>query len=115
MKKRPFPGILLVLLLVAAAATHAPLTAQRRVVRVTAERFSFTPSEISVAAGEEIEIRLKSNDTSHGFHVLDQGIDVTIPTRGRGETAVVFKSDTAGRFEFECSHLCGAGITSCTA
>ena len=38
---------------------------QRRVVRVSAERFAFTPSRIVVDAGEEIEMRVSSDDTAH--------------------------------------------------
>jgi cytochrome c oxidase subunit 2 len=106
---------MLLALLVAAATTAGPRAVQStpspRVVRVVAERFSFSPSEITVAPGETIEIRLRSEDTSHGFHVLDdrKPIDVAIPERGRGDVAVVFRSDEPGRFEFECSRLCGAG------
>jgi cytochrome c oxidase subunit 2 len=82
---------------------------ERRVVRVKAERFAFTPSEITVAPGEEIEIRLKSDDTSHGFKVAGTDINVTVPKRGKGEVSVTFKADAPGTFAFECSHMCGAG------
>lgn len=81
----------------------------RRVVRVKAERFAFTPSEIAVTVGEEIEIRLRSEDTDHGFKLVGQDVNVSIPKRGQGEATVVFKGERAGRYEFECSHLCGAG------
>ena len=99
--------IALLLALVATVSAQAP--ADRRVVRIKAERFSFTPSEISMLVGEEIEIRLKSDDTSHGFKLVGQDVDLTIPKRGQGEVAVPFKPAKAGRYEFECSHLCGAG------
>jgi cytochrome c oxidase subunit 2 len=85
------------------------LVAQRRIVKISAERFSFTPSEIAMTTGEEIEIRLKSDDTSHGFRLVGRDVDLTIPKRGQGEVSVVFKPEQAGRYEFECSHLCGAG------
>ena len=49
-----------VLLLALTAVFSAQAPAERRVVRIKAERFSFTPSEISMTAGEEIEI------TRHG-------------------------------------------------
>ena len=95
--------------LVAMLATASSLLAQRRVVRISAERFAFTPSEIAMTTGEEVEIRLKSDDTSHGFRLIGRDVDLTIPKRGQGETSVVFKPERAGRYEFECSHLCGAG------
>jgi cytochrome c oxidase subunit 2 len=93
-----------------AVVTVQALPAQdRRVVRVKAERFAFSPSEITMTAGEEIEIRLKSDDTTHGFRIVGTDVNVEIPKRGQGEVKVIFKGDKAGRYEFECSHLCGAG------
>jgi heme/copper-type cytochrome/quinol oxidase subunit 2 len=82
---------------------------QRRVVRVSAERFSFTPSEIIVEAGEEIELRLKSDDTAHGFRIPGTPVNVVIPKRGRSEIVVPFRAPAAGRYEFECTRMCGAG------
>jgi cytochrome c oxidase subunit 2 len=80
-----------------------------RIVRVTAERFSFTPSKIAVTPGTEIEFHLTSEDTAHGFHILGQGVDLTIPKRGRGEMTVRFAAPAPGRYVFECSRMCGAG------
>jgi cytochrome c oxidase subunit 2 len=100
---------LVVLLLALVATFSAQAPADRRVVRIKAERFAFTPSEISMVLGDEIEIRLKSDDTSHGFKLVGQDVDISIPKRGQGEVAIPFKPAKAGRYEFECSHLCGAG------
>lgn len=80
-----------------------------RVVQVTAERFSFTPSRIKVAPGEEIEIRLTSDDTAHGFRIADTEINVAIPKRGQGEVVVRFQAPAEGSVKFECSRMCGAG------
>ena len=98
-----------VVLLVGVVSAQAPAETERRVVRMKAERFAFTPSEITMTVGEEIEIRLKSDDTSHGFKLVGEDVDITIPKRGQGEAVVPFKGHKAGRYEFECSHLCGAG------
>lgn len=83
--------------------------AQPRTISIEAERFSFSPSRIKVEPGEEIEIRLRSADTAHGFKIEGTDIDVEIPKRGKGEAAVRYKSLTAGRFKFECNRMCGAG------
>jgi cytochrome c oxidase subunit 2 len=83
--------------------------APARTVRITAERFQFTPSEVSVTAGTEIEFQLTSEDTAHGFRILGQSVDITIPKRGRGEASVRFTPPAAGRYVFECSRMCGAG------
>jgi cytochrome c oxidase subunit II len=90
----------------AAAAGAAAQNA--RVIEITAERFSFTPSEIRVKAGERLEIRLESDDTAHGFHIVGTDVDIELPKRGRGAATVTFQPK-AGRYTFECSRVCGAG------
>ena len=70
-----------------------------RTVMVEAERFSFTPSRIKLAVGEEIEMHLRSADTAHGFKVEGTDIDVEIPKRGKGEVVVRFTATAAGRFK----------------
>jgi cytochrome c oxidase subunit II len=84
-------------------------TANRIVVRVSAERFAFTPSEVTVPPGATIEFQLKSDDTSHGFRIVGQSIDQTIPKRGRGQATVLFSPPEPGTYVFECSRMCGAG------
>jgi cytochrome c oxidase subunit II len=81
---------------------------ETRVVEITAERFSFTPSEVRVKAGTRLEIRLRSDDTAHGFRIIGTDVNVELPKRGRGVAAVTFEPQ-AGRYTFECSQLCGAG------
>lgn len=94
--------------LVSASAQRADAPAPQ-VVRVTAERFTFTPSEIRVAPGTVIEFHLTSYDTAHGFRILGQPLDLTIPKRGRGEATVRFTPPAPGEYVFECSRMCGAG------
>jgi cytochrome c oxidase subunit II len=79
------------------------------VVEITAERFSFTPSEIRVKAGTKVVIRLRSEDTDHGFKIPGTDIDLRIPKRNRGTIEVTFDAAKAGRYTFQCSHVCGAG------
>ena len=83
----------------------------RKVVRVSAERFTFTPAQIKVKRGTIVEFRLRSEDTNHGFRILGADASVVIPKRGRGEAVLIFKADTPGRYTFECSKMCGAGHT----
>ena len=80
-----------------------------QVVNISVERFSFTPSEFKVKAGQPVEIRLRSDDTDHGFRILGTDVNVTIPKRGKGVATVVFEPPNPGRYTFECSKLCGAG------
>jgi cytochrome c oxidase subunit II len=105
-------GILVVSLvawgLAGAGAQQAQAPAPR-VVQVTAERFDFTPTEVTVTAGTSIEFRLTSEDTAHGFRIIGQALDVAIPKRGRGEAVIRFTPPAPGNYVFECSRMCGAG------
>jgi cytochrome c oxidase subunit 2 len=80
----------------------------RQIIEISAERFAFTPSEIKVKAGTMLEIRLRSDDTAHGFRIVGTDVDVELPKRGRGVATAMF-TPKAGRYTFECSRLCGAG------
>jgi cytochrome c oxidase subunit 2 len=81
-----------------------------RIIHIVAERFAFTPAEITVDAGTVVELRISSEDTDHGFRLVGPGnINVAIPKRGRGDVRVKFEATEPGRFTFECSHVCGAG------
>ena len=102
------PVILFLTSVLAVAATPTQ-SQERRVVHVTAERFTFTPSRVVLVAGEEVELRLKSDDTAHGFRIVGTGINVTIPKRGRQALSVVFRPTEPGRYTFECTRMCGAG------
>lgn len=79
------------------------------IVEVTAERFTFTPSEIKVPPGTTLDIRLRSDDTAHGFRIVGTDVNLVIPKRGRGVATVTFRPPAPGRYEFECAKLCGAG------
>jgi heme/copper-type cytochrome/quinol oxidase subunit 2 len=87
----------------------------QQIIRVSAERFAFTPSEITVARGTVIEFHLTSEDTDHGFRIVGTDVNAEIPKRRRGEAVVRYTADTAGRFVIECSRPCGAGHTAMRA
>ncbi len=97
------------------ASLATALQAKPQVIEIFVERFSFTPSEFHVKAGAPVEIRLRSDDTDHGFRIIGTEVDVQIPKRRRGETVVTYTADTVGRFIIECSRPCGAGHTSMRA
>ncbi len=105
-------NVLLVLALTGAAAQDPD---RPFIVRVSAERFAFTPSEIVVERGTVIEFHLTSEDTDHGFRIVGTDVNAEIPKRRRGETVVKYVAATAGRFVIECSRPCGAGHTAMRA
>ena len=97
------------LLVTAGASSNSAQTQARRVIRVTAERFTFTPSRIVVNPGDTIEFRLTSDDTAHGFRISGTDVNVVIPKRGMPETSVTMTAPAPGRYAFECTRMCGAG------
>lgn len=80
-----------------------------RTVSIVAERFTFSPSQITVRQGELIEFVLSSEDTDHGFRLSAAGVDLAIPPQSRGEARVRFWAREKGEYAFECSRACGAG------
>jgi len=82
---------------------------EHHIVEIVAERFIFTPSEIRVSVGTTLELRVRSDDTMHGFRIVGGNVNLTVPKRRQGEAVVLFEAHEAGRFRFECSRLCGAG------
>jgi cytochrome c oxidase subunit II len=101
--------LLLGLALVVVYSTGSSGQQSRRVIEITAERFEFWPSEITVDVGEEVELRVTSEDTIHGLRIQGTEINLTVPKRGKGSVVATFKASAPGRFLFECSRMCGAG------
>jgi cytochrome c oxidase subunit 2 len=94
----------------ATASMQAPeREPQVQMVDVSAERFIFTPSQIKTTVGTTLRIRLRSDDTTHGFRIVGTGTNIEIPKRGRDAATVDFTPEHAGRYEFQCSKVCGAG------
>src|SRR6185295_6351182 len=86
-------GLLLLLVVAiagAAGSSSRAAAAQAERIEIVAERFSFSPSEFRVKAGAPVEISLRSDDTDHGFRILDTDINVRIPKRGKGPLTVTF-------------------------
>ena len=98
-----------------AAWLSVPVTPQEstakpdKVISITAERFTFSPSKIRVKKGSIVELVITSDDTDHGFRISRANIDVAIPQRGKGEVRVKFVATEKGEYVFECSRACGAG------
>lgn len=77
------------------------------VIAVTAKRFEFSPSEITLKVGETVRLELTTEDVTHGFFAKPLGIDeVIVPGK---TTEVVVTPRVAGRYTTICDHFCGAG------
>jgi cytochrome c oxidase subunit 2 len=97
----------------ALAMNAAPgTTHSTKKISITANRFAFEPSEITVKKGEAVTLVIRSGDVSHGLVIEDLGVRAEIK-KGQSET-VTFTPDTLGEFEGKCAHFCGKGHGSMT-
>ena len=80
---------------------------ESQVVKVVAQRFQFTPSEIALKSGRPVVLEITSLDFIHGFNIPALGIRTNLlpgpPTR------VAIKALAPGRYDFLCDNFCGSG------
>ena len=95
------------LVLALALAVTASASEEPRLIKVTAKKFEFTPSEIHLKRGEHVVLELTSLDRKHGFKVPELGIRTEVPAGGT--TRVEVTAEKPGRFPFACDVFCGDG------
>jgi cytochrome c oxidase subunit II len=78
-----------------------------KIIQITAKKFEFSPSEITLKKGEPVILRLSSSDRVHGFMSKPLKIDTDIPSDTSKDVAIT--PDTAGDFTVICDHYCGTG------
>lgn len=92
------------------AGRHRAATASagaERVIHVTAKRFEYVPSEITLERGVPVVLEITSADRDHGFKVPELGVRADVKP---GETTRVrLVPDRTGRFAFRCDVFCGTG------
>jgi cytochrome c oxidase subunit II len=77
------------------------------VIEISAKKFAFSPSAITLKKGEPVILRLTSADRVHGFMSRPLKIDTDIAAGKTTDVAVT--PDTAGNFTIICDHYCGTG------
>jgi cytochrome c oxidase subunit II len=78
-----------------------------RTIAITAKRFEFVPSTITLKKGETVKLVVTSEDVTHGFFLRPLKIDTDL-VPGKTEEMTV-TPQTAGTFTAICHHFCGAG------
>jgi len=78
-----------------------------KVIEITAKKYDFSPSQITLKKGEPVILRLLSSDRVHGFMSRPLKIDTDI-SPGKA-TDVAITPATAGNFTVICDHYCGTG------
>ena len=78
-----------------------------KVIKVSARRFVYSPSNLTLKKGVPVELELTSSDVLMGFNLPDFNVRSDIIP---GKVARVrFVPDKAGKFIFLCDIFCGSG------
>ena len=80
---------------------NAPTVKGARKIKVTAGRFRFTPKSITVAAGEDVTIVLKSTDLFHDFFV--KGTGHVVGAERKKTASGGLRIDEPGTYTFWCT------------
>lgn len=125
-------GLLLAGLLGISIAMHWTTAAQNpaeqsdtpQVIEVSAKKYEFTPSEIHVRKGAKVELKIHSEDETHGIKLNDrpEGADqASAPgllfdnpdqngnVKKHVDQIIDFTAQEAGAYDFKCAKICGFG------
>ena len=112
-KKRMLPALLAGIVLAVVFSSSAAWAQQApQKIEVTAKRFEFTPSEITLKKGQPVVLELKSEDVAHGIRFRE--LDVNVKVKAGGTAEVKFTPEKTGDFVGHCSVFCGAHHGSMT-
>lgn len=76
-------------------------------VQVTAQRFSFSPAELTLKRGTPVTLVLISRDVAHGLRFRELGFEIKVD---KGKVAEkTFTPEKIGDFVGHCSVFCGSG------
>ena len=80
---------------------------KEKIIKIVAQRFSFTPNEIILEKGENVRLEITSLDFVHGFNVPELNVRADLPP---GQITVIkLKPQKSGTYDFICDNFCGAG------
>ena len=92
----------------ATESTNTPVVANTtKSFSLTAKKWSFSPSTITVNKGDTVKLTITSTDVTHGFFLPDFDVNSTL-TAGK-TTTVTFIASKTGSFTYSCSVYCGDG------
>jgi cytochrome c oxidase subunit 2 len=78
-----------------------------KIIKVSARRFEYSPSEIKLKKGTPVVLQLTTEDRSHGFDIPSMNLRADI-VPGK-VTEVKVTPQKAGEFDFFCDVFCGSG------
>ena len=117
-------GIVIAAHWAAAAQNPAEQGDAPQVIEVSAKKYEFTPAEIHVRKGTKVELKVHSEDETHGIKLNDRA-EGTAETSAPGllfeeagqngkvkkhvDQVIDFTAQEAGTYEFKCAKICGFG------
>ena len=78
-----------------------------QIVKISARRFEYTPSEVTVKKNVPVVLQLTSLDRTHGFAIPSLNLRADIPA-GK-TTELKFTPQKSGEIKFYCDVFCGDG------
>ena len=78
-----------------------------QVIEITAKKYEFSPSQITLKKGEPVILRVISTDRIHGF--MSRALKVDTDIFPGKSTDIAVTPATAGTFMVICDHYCGTG------
>jgi cytochrome c oxidase subunit 2 len=76
-------------------------------IEIVAQRFDFTPGDITVKKGVPVTLALTSEDVDHGLTFKE--LNVVIKGKKGATKEVTFTPNKTGTFVGQCSVFCGSG------
>ena len=88
-----------------ALAQDPPATPQT--IQLVARKFVFTPEQVTVKAGQRLQLVLRTLDFAHGFSLPDLKLRADL-VPGQ-EVTLALQFDKPGEYVFLCDNYCGDG------
>ncbi len=81
-------------------------------IEITAKRFDYTPSVITLKKGEPVVLVLRSSDVTHGLKIPEMNVKAEV--KKDKDTEIALTPAETGHFIGKCAHFCGKGHGSMT-
>jgi cytochrome c oxidase subunit II len=108
MKFKPTSWILMIVLFAIPCAwrlSHAQDPPHR--IEIVAQRFQFSPAEITIKKGQPVILVLTSKDVEHGLKLTE--FNQVVKAKKGQSSQVEFTPTETGDFVAQCAVFCGAG------
>lgn len=107
MSMRKSALILAILMVALPGWLRGGVQAPVQTIEVHAHRFGFEPAEITVKAGQPVDLKLISDDVPHSLVIQELGVNEEAKKSQPGETR--FTASQSGDYAGKCGRFCGSG------